>query len=174
MKTWLLVIFGALAVLIVAVLVIGWLLPRNHQASRSVVVDQPPEAIWSVITDYAAAPEWRKDIASVRREERDGQTVWVEVSQNGDEIGYVTVESREPEHLVRRIVGDDLPFGGDWTFEIEPAAAGSKVTITETGYVDNPIFRFVSVVFIGHTRFMDQYLRFLGERFGQTVTPTDA
>ena len=139
MKTWLLVIFGALAVLIVAVLVIGWLLPRNHQASRSVVVDQPPEAIWSVITDYAAAPEWRKDIASVRR-----------------------------------IVGDDLPFGGDWTFEIEPAAAGSKVTITETGYVDNPIFRFVSVVFIGHPRFMDQYLRFLGERFGQTVTPTDA
>jgi hypothetical protein len=45
------------------------------------------------------------------------------------------------------------------------------VTITERGLVGNPIFRFVSRFVIGQTATMDSYLRALGKRFGEEVTP---
>jgi hypothetical protein len=180
---------GALVVLVAVVMIVGSLLPREHVAARTIVLDQPPQAIWGVITAFGDAPSWREDIATVRREERSGETVWVEVDQMGDEIAYRTLESQAPTRLVREIVGEDLPFGGKWTFLIDPedgsagdgaagdGAAGegkSRVTIREDGFVDNAFFRFVSVVMIGHTTFIDRYLEFLGARFGEAVTPVDA
>lgn len=165
---------GALVALVAVVLIVGSLLPREHVTARSIDLQQPPEAIWAVITDFDDAPAWRQDIAAVRREERGGETVWVEVDQTGDEIAYRTLESQPPNQLVREILGEDLPFGGRWTFRIAPEDGGSRVTIRENGFVDSAFFRFVSVVLIGHSTFIDRYLEFLGARFGETVTPVDA
>jgi hypothetical protein len=73
--------------------------------------------------------------------------------------------------LVTEIVAEKLPFSGVWTYEIEPVAAGSRVTITEDGEVFNPIFRLVARLFLGHHTTIDRCLEALGQRFGEQVIP---
>jgi hypothetical protein len=74
-----------------------------------------------------------------------------------------------PRRLVARIAGDNLPFGGTWTFEITPEGDGAKLRITERGWVSNPIFRFVSRLVLGYTSNLEMYLRSLGRKFGETA-----
>ena len=70
-----------------------------------------------------------------------------------------------------RIADPTLPFGGTWTYEIAPADSGSVVTITESGEVKSPIFRFMARFVFGYTSTMDGYLEALGKKYGETVTP---
>jgi hypothetical protein len=75
-----------------------------------------------------------------------------------------------PRRMVTRIADPDLPFGGGWTFELEPAdgpQGGTSVRITEDGEVYNPVFRFVSRFVLGHTRSMERYLADLQAQAGQ-------
>ena len=80
-------------------------------------------------------------------------------------------ESVPPEHLVARIdAAPDATFGGIWTYEIRAAAGGSSVTVTEAGYVNNPLFR-TMMKLMGVHRTADGYLTALGKKLGETVTP---
>jgi hypothetical protein len=85
---------------------------------------------------------------------------WVEISPSGDRMPIETVEAVPPRRFVGRI-GPGLPFGGTWTYEIEPAGAGSTLTITERGEIYNPIFRFMARFVFGHTATMEKYLEAL-------------
>jgi len=74
---------------------------------------------------------------------------------------------------VAHIADKGLPFGGSWDYRIEPVGAGSRITITENGEVYNPIFRFVSKYFMGHTATIDKYLTALAKRTGDQYTKQD-
>jgi len=65
----------------------------------------------------------------------------------------------------------DAAFGGTWTYEVAAVDGGSQVTITEDGWVANPLFRFLSHTVFGVHGTMDGYLKALGKRFGEAVTP---
>jgi len=65
-----------------------------------------------------------------------------------------------------RIAERNLPYSGTWTFELQPAAQGTELNITEDGEVSNPLFRFVSRFIMGHTATIDAYLRALTARLG--------
>ena len=73
----------------------------------------------------------------------------------------------------------DLPAWNPATRKIEVISdlaadgEGTLLTITERGEVYNPIFRFVSKFLMGQTKSMDEYLRALGRKFGEEVTPID-
>ena len=62
-------------------------------------------------------------------------------------------------------------FGGTWTFAIEPTGQGSRVSITEAGFIDNLLFRFLAHRFMDLRASQQTYLRDLGHRFGENVTP---
>jgi hypothetical protein len=62
-------------------------------------------------------------------------------------------------------------IGGTWTHELTPDGSGTRLTITERGWVGNPIFRFVSRFVMGQTATIDSYLHALGKRFGEEVKP---
>jgi hypothetical protein len=70
---------------------------------------------------------------------------------------------------VSRIANDDLPFGGKWTYLLEPDGAGTKLSITEDGFVKPALFRFLSRFVFGHTSTLDGYLRALAERHGESI-----
>ena len=90
----------------------------------------------------------------------------------------LAVETFEPpRRLVARIADKDLPYGGAWEYVVSADSADENrtlVTITERGYVSNPIFRFVSRFFIGHYSTLESYVRALGRKFGGDVTPVRA
>ena len=87
----------------------------------------------------------------------------------GQKITYELVEAAPPRRHQVRIADPKLPFGGTWTFQIEPAAGGSELRITEDGEIYNVIFRFMARFFFGYTATLETYLRDLGAKFGQPV-----
>ena len=171
---WVLGFIGVLAALIVVVVLAGYMLPQSHAAARSARFAAPPDAIWATLTDVPTFPQWRPGLARVEAlPVENGQRGWREHGTD-DVISYRIVEVDAPRRLVTRIADKNLPFGGTWTYELTPAGAGTRLTITERGEVYNPIFRFVSRFFLGYTGTMDGVLRGLGTKHGETVTPEPA
>jgi hypothetical protein len=171
MKKWLLIVLGLLAILIAAVLGVGAMLPKDHVATRMARYTQPPEKIWEAITNVEAMPAWRSGLKSVERlPDRDAKPAWVEKSDTGD-LPLEVTEWRPPQRLVTRIADPNLPFGGTWMFEIAPAEGGATLRITERGEIYNVFFRFMARFVFGYTSGIETYLRDLGRKFGEDVTP---
>jgi|HubBroStandDraft_6_1064221.scaffolds.fasta_scaffold09593_8 hypothetical protein len=161
---WLFVILAGMLILIAA---IGWLLPKNHVATRIGHYHQPAKAIWAAITDVEAMPSWREGLQSVTRlPDRNGLPAHLEVTSSG-KLPMETIELIPPQRLVTRIADPKLPFGGTWTFEIAPVADGATLRITEHGYVTNPFFRFMSRFVFSQTSTMETYLKSLAKKFGE-------
>jgi hypothetical protein len=79
------------------------------------------------------------------------------------------LEFEPPRRLVTRIANTDLPFGGQWTYELTPDGGGTRVRITEDGEIHNPAFRYMSRVF-GQWATVEAYLRALGTKMGERAT----
>jgi uncharacterized protein YndB with AHSA1/START domain len=166
---WALVLLGALVAVVILVVAIGYMLPVAHLATRQARFTQPPDAVWSAITDVPAYPSWRPDVTRVETlPPQDGRSRWVEEG-GGQRIAFEVVESEAPRKLVVRIADPSLPFGGTWTYLLAPDDSGTTLAITENGEVYNPIFRFMARYVFGHTATMEKYLAALGKHFGQTV-----
>lgn len=166
---WVLVAVGVLIAAVLVATAVGSLLPREHVATRTLTVRQPPLAIWRVITDFASQPQWHPEMKSAERlPDRNGHEVWQE-EVSGMKIPFETIEVESPRRLVRRIASDDLGFGGVWEYSITPTTEGGcQLTITERGTVGNPLFRFLSKFVFGHTATMEKYLTALANKFGET------
>lgn len=168
MKKWLLVAISIPILMIGIMAGVGALLPVSHTASVDRVVRESPEAVWSVITDVEAFPSWRPDVDEVRVEDGgDGLVAWVESGGSGV-LPMETVRREPPRILITRI-GEGLPFGGRWTYRLDPVDRDrTRVTLTEEGEVYNPVFRFVSRFVMGHESTMDAYLDALEARMAGT------
>jgi len=172
---WVWITLGALAAIVLLVVVVGALLPVDHAAARRLRLKQSAAAVFAAITDIPSLPQWRKDLKSVQMlPARDGKRCYREVS--GDGPMDLLVEAEEPARLVvTRIVTEGSPFGGTWTFRLTPIdGGGTEVAITENGEVYNVVFRALARFVFGHTSTIDRYLRALAAKFGETAEPSDA
>lgn len=168
---WILITLAALASLVAIVVVIGLLLPKEHTARSHATFNATPDSVWRVLTDVAAFPSWRGDLSRVEvLPSSNGHRTWREVGKNGT-ITFEEVAAERPRRLVSRIADPSLPFGGSWTYDITPDASGTRLTITEDGIVYNPVFRFMSRYVFGHHATQEAFLRALGRKLGQDVTP---
>lgn len=160
------------------VAVIGALLPRDHTASRSAVIHQPPETVWAAIRDLGGVPGWWPEIKSAERlPDQGGREVWRQTMRSNYAMPLEVAEADPPRRLVTRITAPEgAPFGGRWIYEIAPASVGggggggggSTVTITEEGWIANPVFRFMANV-MGLDTTLKSYLKALGRKFGEDV-----
>ncbi len=163
MKTLLLIALGLIGVLAVTVLVLyvaGLCLPREHRTQITVTLQASRATVWAALTDYAAMPQWWPAVKSVRLEKRpDGTELTWNADRHGREIPFRTVESRTNEKLVRAIAQDDLPFGGTWTYELADAGPGAtRLTLTEDGFINPPVFRAMARWFFGLDSTMKDFL----------------
>lgn len=170
---WILFIVGGLIALILLLVVVGLLLPRTHRATSSIQISKPPGDVWSAIRDLGRVPEFWPDIkTSVRQPDREGHEVWLQTMKNGFALPLVIEEDRPPARLVTRIaIEGKAPFGGSWIYEVAESGGGTRVTVTEDGFVDNPFFRVISKL-MGYHNTLDGYLKALARRFGETTQPT--
>lgn len=167
-------IIGAVILLVgtmVVAAVIGLLLPEAHVATRSATLPAPPDQVFARIADLEAAPAWRPDVYQVERlPDRDGRMVFREIGEHGA-ITMEVVERQAPARLVTRVADPAVPFAGSWTYELQPAGTGTRLTITERGRVRNPILRCISRFVIGHHATIDAYLRALAAVAAQEPSP---
>ena len=163
---WLLIAIAGVVLLVLVIAVVGALLPKGHVASRQAHFKKPAAEVFALISDFAAAPTWRRDVKQVELlPPREGKPAFREVGPNGPLV-MVVEESSPPRRLVNRIV-DQSAFGGTWTFEISDEPGGCRVAITERGEVYNPIFRVLGRFFISPTATIERYLASLGDKLGE-------
>lgn len=168
---WFLIAGGVIAWLVLVVTLVGLTVPRDHVASRQITLRQTPETVFDTLTDLDAATSWRKDLKRIERlPDREGKPVWVETGSFGRMTMQRDVAER-PHLIVGRIADDSLPFGGTWTYEIKPVDGGASLTITENGFIKNPIFRALAHYVFGYTSTMDHVMKSLGRKFGENVQP---
>lgn len=151
----------------------GALVSRDHRATSTVTLQQPPDTVWTVVRDLGGIPAWWPEITrSERLPDRDGREAWQQ-KMSGFDVPLVILDSDPPRRLVTKIdAGEGAAFGGTWTYELAPADSGTRISITEAGWVSNPIFRFMSRFIFGYYGSLDGYLKALGKRFGEEVVPT--
>ena len=165
---WILGIIGLLVLVGITLTVIGYCLPEQHVASKTLTLKQSPEIVWQTVTDFANQPKWNSEMKSVvRLSDQNGHEVWQE-EMGSMKIPFETLEKDAPKKLVRRIAADDLGFGGDWEYILtQTIEGGCQLTVTERGKVPNPLFRFMSKYIFGHTATMEKYMTALASKFGE-------
>ena len=175
MWKWVLFVIGGLVGLLALMALIGLLLPRGHVAASSIVLRQAPDSIWNTMRDVAGQAAWWPEILEVRAVPDStgaGREIWEQKMKNGFNMRAIVTASTPPRGLVTMIdAGPGAPFGGSWTYEIAPTPEGMRVTITEDGWVSNPLFRFLSRFVFGHHTTQDSYLTALARKFGETAQP---
>jgi hypothetical protein len=172
MLKWILALLGVLTLLVAAPFVAGQFVPPGHVAASSMNLSQAADTVWAVVSDLGGYPSWWTDVKSSRREPDAGdREVWVQTDANDQAIALEVVELVPRRLLITQIADEKLPFSGKWTYTVEPAEGGTRVTIVEEGEIFNPIFRFLARYFIGHHGTIDRCLEALGEHFGEHVTP---
>jgi len=166
---WVWITLGVVVTLGLLVVVVGALLPVKHQAACRAVLRQPAAAVFAAITDAANFPSWRKDLQAVEPlPDQAGRRCYREQSKFGP-IDLRVEELVSDRKLVTRVVTEGSPFGGTWTWRLEPRGGGTDVTVTENGEVHNLVFRALARFVFGHTATLRSVLKALGENFGELV-----
>jgi len=170
MRTVIGILIGLVAIIAVA-FIVGLLLPRDHRASSRITLKSAPGQVWPVVRDLSSLVGTWSELKSARRvPEASGKEVW-EQNAGGFDMRLIVEEASEPSRMVTRIdAATDAAFGGTWTYRLDPAEGGTRLTVTEDGYVSNPLFR-VMMKAMGVHRTVDGYLVALGQKLGETVRP---
>lgn len=164
-------VVAGLALLIGVVALLGSRLPKDHVASRSIVLRRSPQEVYALVRDFGSAPKWRADVNRTEVEESQNGRVYFREEGSSDTINYELVEDVPAERMVTRIRDTDLGYSGQWTYTFTPENGGTRVTIREDGEVSNVIFRFMSRYVFGHSATIDSYLTSLAKQFGEEAAP---
>lgn len=173
---WILYIVGGFFGLVLVMGAIGLALPAAHLAARRATLGKPASEIWQALVDLDGQPRWRRGLRDIEHlAARDGKPCFREITSQGV-ITYVIDEDRAPTSStpglrITRIADDRLPFGGRWIYELAP---DGTLTITEDGFVKNPVFRFLSRTVFSQTATLEHFLRSLAMHLGVDGTPEPA
>jgi uncharacterized protein YndB with AHSA1/START domain len=169
---WVLIALGGLVGIVALIALVGVFIPRDHRATSTITLHQPPDSVWKTVRDLGGIPAWWSEMKeSVRLPDKDGHEAWRQ-KVSGFDMRRAVLESQPPRRLVTKI--DSPPgaaFGGTWTYELTADSGGTRISVTEAGWIANPIFRFMSRFLFGYYGSLDGYLKALGTRFGEMVTP---
>lgn len=164
-------VIAGIALLGGVIALIGLQLPKGHTASRSILLKQSPEKVYSVARDFGSAPSWRSDVKRIDVEPLGGGPLHFREEGANGTVNYELVEDVPGKRIATRILDTDLGYSGKWTYVFAAENGGTRVTITEDGEVSNVLFRFMSRYVFGQTATLDGYLTSLAKRFGETATP---
>ncbi len=122
---------GAAGALFLAPLAVGALLPASRSTTRTEAFPTPVERLWPIVL--------------------------AEFSRRNDGA-YAIAESSPPRRLRTTVVDLTLPFRGDWIYELEPFAEGTRLTIVENYTIRSPLVRFAAQFILSRKRAIDDYL----------------
>jgi hypothetical protein len=134
----------AIAAAICVSIYLGSKLPAEHKASVTEVVPASQRKVWGLMTNIEALPRWRTGLRAVKPlPDKDGAPCWAEV-QDRMTMPLCADVREEPTKQVVRIADPKLPFGGTWTYLLEPAGENAtRVTIIEDGTTGPTMWRFM-------------------------------
>lgn len=99
-----------------------------------------------------------------------GRQRFVETSKQG-KVRYEVVSQVSPVQQVVGVVDEGQPFGGTWIWDLVATSEGTRLTITENGYLSSPFFRTVARAFVSPTATLQTYLQALAAVLGNSWRP---
>ena len=170
--SWVWIAIAAALALIGLLALGGVFVSRDHRATSTISLRQPPDRVWQVVRDISSVASWFPAMQHAERlPDRDGHEVWRQ-KVGGFDVPIIVLESSAPRRLVTQIDPQaGGAFGGTWTYELTPLANGTRLSVTEAGWISNPIFRFMSRFIFGYYGSLDGYLKALAKRFGEVGEP---
>jgi hypothetical protein len=165
---WMLLIAGIIALLIVVALLLGLLQPVKHSVTRSIHLNQKPEAVFAVLDNITDLPSWSSGIVKVDRlPDHEGKPVMrCQLKWGGMQMIMTQLEHTPPTRLVIAMSKEGGPAFGTWTYQIAADATGCRVALTEDGEIKNPFFRLMARMH-GLDANVTQTLRDLAIKFGE-------
>jgi hypothetical protein len=108
----------------------------SRRIESAIDIAAPPAAVWSVLIDFAAYPDWNPFIRRLQGEARAGARLEVTVQPAGGRAMTFkpTVLAAEPNRELRwrgRVLLPGL-FDGEHGFRLEPVASGCRFHHGET------------------------------------------
>lgn len=137
---------------------IGLLLPATRIASATREIAAQPERVWHIMTDIAAQPAWRPNVAAVELlDAAPGRERWIERPRSGPAIHFQTERQLAPTEWTITFSG---PAEGHWTGGLEPMpeGRGTRLSVKETSSVQNPWTRLIARLAFDPQTFVDTYL----------------
>jgi uncharacterized membrane protein len=138
--------------------------PINHSTTVEGNVSAPPAKVFGFITNVADAPSWRHDVKAVQvLPPESGQDHWIEDLGHGVTMNFLATGT-EPVSAdgtaMRKVLLKDPSYGGTWTYVLSPGSSPGEthLKITEDGYINPPIYRFMMAHIFGMTKNLDQYM----------------
>ena len=149
-------IFLSIFVLLLLLIGISFLLPREVSVARSTVIAAPPEAIFPYLNDLKRFNEWSpwaaRDPAMQQRYEGPESGVGQKVTWASEHPQVGSGSQEIIESVANQRLRTALDFGGEGTaiaeFDLQPEGSGTKVTwgfTSDLGY--NPIARYMGLMF---------------------------
>jgi uncharacterized membrane protein len=171
LKVIIIIIAASLAALALVTTVIGALMPRDHVATSTITLKQPPDAVYALVRNIGGMKTWWRDLkVSTRITDVPGERWKQEAS--GFSMQIDIIDESAPHRFTTRIVEEKgAPFGGAWIYEFAPAGQGTTVSITEKGWIGPPPFRVIATA-RGLHQSMDAQLASLAKHYGEDVKPT--
>ncbi len=157
-------IFTILLVAILAIIVLGFLLPDKVHVERDTVIDAPPEKVFALISDFKEWDKWSPWAAMDpnAKYEMSGEGVGQRMAWTSDvrEVGSGSQEITEinpPRKMVTALDFDEMGQAHA-TFDVEPMGEASKVTWSlDTKMREGvPIHKQPMATFMGF--FMDKFM----------------
>jgi uncharacterized protein YndB with AHSA1/START domain len=135
-----LAVVGPIA-LVAGSLGVGLLLPNHHRERMVRTYHSSPEAVFEVLTDLDAMPNWRRDLDAVERLPGTPGTVrWREWDRRRRTVALERTEASPPSRFVVAVaMGRASRIR--WTYELRPVDRGTEVSITEDRLIGNPAGR---------------------------------
>lgn len=167
-RRWLAAAGLVLVVAALAVTIGGFLLPSQHEVSRTLTLSRTPEAVWRAISDSVRIRSWRRDIIQLEHlPDSASHAVWREIGDDGRGTLVVVREELPPVRLVTQRVTEANGPSSEWTYAIRRAPSGIDLTITERGTIPGKAQRFISQFTSGHAGPIERYLTQLAAYFDE-------
>ena len=120
---------------------LGFLLPAELVVSGQILLRQPRETVWHVLTDFDGMPLWRSDLASLERlPDLSGRPVWRELGRGEARVVELSVAD-PPTRLEFRRADGGLPALPARSFHLESTERGTRLTLSERSVLSNPLRR---------------------------------
>lgn len=159
-------VVGSVVAVAAALFAVGAALPDEHVAVAHIDIAAPPDAVAARIADPERYEDWQDGDTTVIA--RNGDTLDYRQTFGTDVVNYRFTASPDGRNFRSEMLDRNLPYGGVWSINVAPNGAGTRVTITENGYVHGPVFKLMSKFVFGHTEAMEGYLGELKASFETT------
>ncbi|HEY0930877.1 MAG TPA: SRPBCC family protein [Gemmatimonas sp.] len=150
MMNWILVVMGAIASIVVAMLVGGLMAPARIEIARTIRIAARREDVWRVVHDVQQIPDWSPRLPA-----------------------FEVASETAPSALTLRLRNDSQEIVGEWHLRLDEVESHTNLSVSASSVTGNPIARFLRS-FRNRNAQVDAFLGGAAEQLGDyRASPRD-